>query len=514
MFKILKFNVKAFRLLLFMFIYAFQPSFLAFIIECLIGVASGKYEFNILVVLGIGSLGLLLFSGIGILVKRFTHKLIEETNITMKEKVINHLVNSPIKSNKNINYSSFINVDMKLIQKNGLESELSIIQYSFIFIISLFSALYLDVLTTVFFFLGMFFSAIISMVGQKKIIHYTTEWTDNTDKFTTKIEEFSKNTLLLRHLNTQRHIFNQLNNNLINVERSLFNLNYHIDIKNEFIMFIGLTMSILLPFSAGVYRINLGYLTIASFMAIVQLSNSLVNPVLCIIQKLNEKTSIKPVLEKYNSLLKFELQKEIKIENFKDAIYIDIELNKTNVALSICPSQKILIKGSSGIGKSTLIRNLLLNESAEKYTVDNKNINHDYLITSLYSYVPQNKIIFNDTILFNITLGKKYNSDKLKEVIKLTFLEDLINQHGLNYVLDLDGNNISGGESQRIMIARALLQDAPILLFDEITSALDEDLANKIQKNILSLSDKTIVQVIHNINMDIEKMYDKTIVLS
>ncbi|KXB46578.1 hypothetical protein HMPREF3188_00653 [Tissierellia bacterium KA00581] len=513
MFKILKFNVKAFRLFFFMFIYAFQPSFLAFVIEYLIGIASGKYDFNILIVVGIGSLGLLLFSGIGILVKRFTHKLIEETNIAMKEKVINHLIKSPIKSNKNINYSSFINVDMKLIQKNGLESELSMIQYSFIFIISLFSALYLDILTTVFFFLGMFFSAIISMAGQKKITNYTKKWTENTNKFTTKIEEFSKNTLLLRHFNIQRHVFNQLYNNLSCVEHSLFNLNYHIDIKNEFIMFIGLTMSILLPFSAGVYRINSGYLTIASFMAIVQLSNSLVNPVLYIIQKLNERSAIKPVLETYNSLLKFEFQKEIKIENFKDAICIDVEINKTNIALSICPSQKILIKGSSGIGKSTLIRNLLLNESAKNYTVDNIYINRDYLITSLYSYVPQNKIIFNDTILFNITLGKNYNNVKLNEVIKLTFLEDFINQYGLDYVLDLDGNNISGGEAQRIMIARALLQDTPILLFDEITSALDEDLANKIQKNILSLSDKTIIQVTHNIDMDIEKMYDKTIVL-
>ena len=175
--------------------------------------------------------------------------------------------------------------------------------------------------------------------------------------------------------------------------------------------------------------------------------------------------------------------------------------------------KNFLIKGSSGIGKSTLIRNLLLNESAKNYTVDNIYINRDYLITSLYSYVPQNKIIFNDTILFNITLGKNYNNVKLNEVIKLTFLEDFINQYGLDYVLDLDGNNISGGEAQRIMIARALLQDTPILLFDEITSALDEDLANKIQKNILSLSDKTIIQVTHNIDMDIEKMYDKTIVL-
>ena len=124
-------------------------------------------------------------------------------------------------------------------------------------------------------------------------------------------------------------------------------------------------------------------------------------------------------------------------------------------------------------------------------------------------------MIFRDSILANIVLFEdesEIDFDKLNEAIKRSGLSHLIDnlEKGYNTVIKDAGSNLSGGEMQRIEIARALYQDNPIILIDEATSALDLKMAVDIEE-IFSRLDKTIVSISHRRDIDYSKYYGKII---
>ena len=123
----------------------------------------------------------------------------------------------------------------------------------------------------------------------------------------------------------------------------------------------------------------------------------------------------------------------------------------------------------------------------------------------LIGLIPQNIFILNDTIKNNILFGIDTNlikDEKIYETIRISNLTPLISRFklGINHNLNEKGTNLSGGEVQRIGIARALLNNPKILLFDEATSALDTFTENEILKEINNLKDKTIFSISHRMN--------------
>lgn len=124
-------------------------------------------------------------------------------------------------------------------------------------------------------------------------------------------------------------------------------------------------------------------------------------------------------------------------------------------------------------------------------------------------------MIFRDTILANIVLFENYEDidyKKLDESIKKSGLSPLIDnlEDGYKTVIKDAGSNLSGGEKQRIEIARALYKDNPIILIDEATSALDLKMASEIEEIFANL-DKTLVSISHRRDIDYSKYYDKII---
>ena len=197
---------------------------------------------------------------------------------------------------------------------------------------------------------------------------------------------------------------------------------------------------------------------------------------------------------------------KINLKNIKFN-YGDKEIfNELN--LEIKNKQTIGIVGPSGSGKSTLL-NIILGllmpyKGNISYIIDNKSENFlNY--SNLFSYVPQDIFLLDDTILSNITFGKKEKSeqidnDKIKNILKMVDLSILINDtdKGLSSSIGDRGKNISGGQAQRISLARALYYDSEILILDEFSNQLDE----KTEKNILSIIKdlkklKTIIIVSH-----------------
>ena len=124
-------------------------------------------------------------------------------------------------------------------------------------------------------------------------------------------------------------------------------------------------------------------------------------------------------------------------------------------------------------------------------------------------------MIFRDSILANIVLfenEEEINKEKLDESINKSGLSPLIDnlEEGLYTIIKDAGSNLSGGEMQRIEIARALYKDNPIILIDEATSALDLKMAREIEEIFAGL-DKTIISISHRRDIDYSKYYGKII---
>ena len=219
-------------------------------------------------------------------------------------------------------------------------------------------------------------------------------------------------------------------------------------------------------------------------------------------------------LNKINSLFLSEISNRSLINiNFEDDIkftdiqfkYSDEKIIFENINFKIKKGQKISIIGETGSGKTTLIDLIsgLIKPTKGKITVDGSIISNGDCINwwKKISYMPQNPFIFNDTIYNNISLFEEPSKEKfdlIEKFIEIVELKQFLKLKKLDDILISDGLDISGGEKQRIGIARALFADSDLLIFDESTSALDKNTEKNIIDNILNFDKrKTIIFVTH-----------------
>lgn len=175
-----------------------------------------------------------------------------------------------------------------------------------------------------------------------------------------------------------------------------------------------------------------------------------------------------------------------------------------DVNITINEGQFILLQGASGTGKSTLCN--ILNKNITDYSGDvilGKLNYKDISIKTIrdnITYVGQNENIFTGTIKENIILDNKISDIDLNKVCKICKVDDIISKKAfrLESVIGSDEGNISGGEKQRIILARAVLKNSNILILDEALSEVDINLELEILKNIReSYKNKTIIYISH-----------------
>ena len=188
-----------------------------------------------------------------------------------------------------------------------------------------------------------------------------------------------------------------------------------------------------------------------------------------------------------------------------------------DLSLTLEAGKAYAIVGASGGGKSTLLRLLHTPEPDADGQVLFDGIDICSLapesLNRLVSLVQQNVFVFNASIRDNITMFRTFPEETVQEVIRRAHLEELVARRGLDALCGEGGSELSGGEKQRIAIARALLKHSSILLADEATAALDTQTAHDISQDILSLTGITRVVVTHRLDASQLQGYDKIFVL-
>ncbi|MFL1706308.1 ABC transporter ATP-binding protein [Campylobacter sp. MOP7] len=261
-----------------------------------------------------------------------------------------------------------------------------------------------------------------------------------------------------------------------------------------------------------------------------EISLGLFAALLVILPRLNEPFSILLIVASVFDLSENGFRRTKEILNMKELEFyppiaipdkFDIEFNKVdfayfgadknslnNVSFKIPAKSMTAIVGASGSGKTTAIKMLMRYSDAQKGEIkiggtDIRHIKQEELMKCL-SVVFQDVYLFDDTVLNNIRMGRANASDEeVRNAAKTALCDEFITRLPDGYetrVGDI-GGNLSGGEKQRISIARAILKDAPIVILDEPTAALDTASELAVQKAIDTLvKDKTVIVIAHRLS--------------
>lgn len=175
------------------------------------------------------------------------------------------------------------------------------------------------------------------------------------------------------------------------------------------------------------------------------------------------------------------------------------------------------VVGGSGSGKSTLLHLLMAGNTGYQGQIffDDTEL-RDLSTSSLYhliSTIQQNVFVFNASIRDNVTMFRDFPQAELDRAIHSAHLDELIDRRGEDSLCGENGSALSGGEKQRISIARSLLKQTKLLLADEATSSLDAQTAHQVTSDILDLQGITRIIVTHTLEEALMKRYDGILVL-
>ncbi len=258
-------------------------------------------------------------------------------------------------------------------------------------------------------------------------------------------------------------------------------------------------------FSAAAFRVmpSINRLTY-TYQGII-FSTSTLDKISSLANEIND-TTIRKEKNKTTNKKNIEFENEILLKN----ISFNYGNNKVlkNLDLEIKKGQAIGIYGDSGGGKTTLVNLIsgLIKQDSGSVIIDNKEVNIDNSEwQKIIGYVPQNINLLDDTIINNITFSddNSYDTEFLDIISNQSQISDFIKLHGKKKIGER-GLRMSGGQLQRLSIARALYKKPSIIIFDEATSALDSETEKKVFDTIYSLKrNKTLIIISHNVkNLD------------
>lgn len=319
----------------------------------------------------------------------------------------------------------------------------------------------------------------------------------------------------IKGINLFNYIIDKYNKKYINFSNNYYELKSIINIQKLLKNLIN-TISYLVIILIGVKLINNNKLTLGSLITFNYLFSYLLEPLKGILDSSINISEIKNSIKRIINLYYYDEEKNITsiINKFNikfNNLSFSYNYKETlkNINLNINYGEKIMVVGSSGSGKSTLFKLLLkyYDIDRNKILIGNLDIN-DIDLKALHqniSYISQNEVLFTDSLYNNLVLEQVVTLEELNEVVKRCELFDVVNSTNLGYkrFIEENGFNLSGGEKQRIVLARTILKNSNVIIIDEGLSQVDVSLERKILKNILNMN-STIIFISHRLdNLDL-----------
>lgn len=419
--------------------------------------------------------------------------------VSLKKKMLLSSFSNHQEPEKGLNQIS--NVAAK-IDENYFSLIAEILSTAVAAVISTIYVLQVNILMGIIFVAFSCLSLIPMLFGKKKLGRLGEEWSRSNTKVMHTAGDWLRGFRDIMQCNAQKLFFKRVSTSIDQNETILLkqeNLQWLVQYANLLFTILALIG----PWAIGFYFVinNLFSVTISALLSLTLSANSVVQNFRILMQCWSEVTGttnlrkIKSINQRVLDLQENSLShSNIELEN------VEVNYNEhqiyQNLSLNIPYGSKILLQGPSGAGKSTFLNLIagMVKPNKGKVLIDKRKPS-----LADVTYIAQTPWIFEGTIRDNLSLGESYSDKELMKILEKVGLVAELGENILNKEINPTRENISGGQKQRLIIARALLRNKSIVLLDEITAALDDKNSEKIRELIYQVPG-TIIESAHHIN--------------
>ena len=455
---------------------------------------------------------------------KFVAKMSLDTNIY----IFNNLIKQDIESFYNNDVGDKISIltnDINTIETEYFRTFLNLVKSGFLFIFAFGTIFYVSYQMTIALMILSIISFVFGNIPMKNLKTFKEKFSNSQSEYTARTSEYFNGYETIKVFGLEKFISKVFYNNSKNVYDKGLAYQKRYSLVTMISYFFG-GFTFLGGFVCGGYLAYKGFITLGQMIVCVQLTNHIVNPLMFAIESYGKFKSVDKILNKIeNTLISEENVETTEIKDFNNKISLEDVSFKyddkkvlENISFDFEKGKKYALVGLSGSGKSTLMKLISKRIKADegKICIDGTDLDEisRNSIINLISTINQNVFLFKWIIYDNRTLcSKDYSEEKVKDVILKAELGKYLDRLYDKELISENANNLSGGEKQRISIARSLIKDTKIILADEILSSLDNEIAFSIEKGLLELENITLISVTHRLIKENLKQYDKILVL-
>lgn len=332
-----------------------------------------------------------------------------------------------------------------------------------------------------------------------------------TAKFTSLVEQIVNNVPLLKYTRGYGYVTGRFNGEVQDIKSNRYKQRkYDITLMGLFSIFFFLP-TIFMPFWCG-YKIIQGEMSVGTYFALNAYLFTLAAPVMSFIQTTVSFQQNDVYVQRHTEVLaKCEAPAQIPVALKKERVLASVAFKNVgfsygekrifeDLSFTVKAGERVQIKGGNGSGKSTLINLLMgiLKPSEGMILINDQELSR-VDTENLMCLVPQGTYFFEDSVENNILLGRENLKERLEPLVGELNLPDIIAGEKVNLKTSLSGKgtNVSGGQAQKINVLRSLLIDAPLVIFDEVDTYLDQNTKEAIYTYVNNHKEKTFIFISH-----------------
>lgn len=417
-------------------------------------------------------------------------------------------------------YLSLMNQNVALVEENYFKNGCSIFEGFVSMAIAAILLVYLNPILALVSIALMSIPSLIPQLFGRKLKAGQTAIVEATGAYNVSIKDLFQGFEVIRGYHVEKEMQADHKSFLGGMEKKKASFQKTMSVVYCFANASGVAVQFLVITIAGMLAVR-GYLTLGSIIALTQLTGQVITPVFQMSAKFSLLRSTKPLREEMEQIVKIsqktedskevQLEKELQLQGISYS-YAEGEPVLSGIDLLFESGKHYAIVGKSGSGKSTLLQIVggYLQKQGGELWVDGR---EGEIPSSIM--MQQNVFLFDKTLKENLCLYRQFDEAQIQRALDQAGLTDTVAAlpEGMDTCVKENGSRFSGGEKQRIALARAILHGEELLLMDEATSALDKRTAGQIEQQLSECKELTLISVTHRLDPAILEKYDEVIVL-
>ena len=453
----------------------------------------------------------------------YSQRYVKNVSIDLRKRVLNSILDvNDCEIHDEDNRIGLLLNDIDMVKENYFSCILSLVFSSCQFLVCLVLLIYYNVFVGILAFLFSLLNYYLPRMTSKKLQKYADDEALQRRRLLNRFYELIKGYSIIKSFGWIEKYLRKADRQIAETETAGFRNNVYKAKVLEVNGFITQCAQRLAYLIAGIITIfdykSISFVTISgNYVRLIADSlNEFVSSKMNMVGIENIYRNVLNEIEKKTSVLNQE-----SIQEFESIELCNVDFAYENVSvfegigLTIHQHEKIAIIGPSGCGKSTLIKVIMgYYQKTNGEIKINGRIRDDYTFFNI-GYLAQKPFVFNTSIKDNIIVDEEFNQELYDAAIKMSCLERWIDslEEKDDYVIEDNGKNISGGQLQRICIARTLYHHKDFLILDEGLSSLDQETAREIEKNLLSYERITLIHVKHHLSDEMKGYYSQVVEL-